>query len=213
MARSRPTTRVLTATLRKLVASMTQFLSLSGLCGYAAGRLTVQRNNWCLWTRPQVSGSPSPVRYSARHKHDRIRVLVAGINAMSIEETYYWYAKASAQRPARPARAPCASGRRKEREPERPTPDSRPRVLIEDWLPVTGSASSPAERAAASALPPLSFLHVVVGPTTLVASAASFLAGLLPAWTEGLADAYPDAAQIRTEKPIIGGLLPSWHLG
>lgn len=26
-------------------------------------------------------------------KHDRVRALVAGINAMSIEESYYWYAK------------------------------------------------------------------------------------------------------------------------
>lgn len=26
-------------------------------------------------------------------KHERVRALVAGINAMSVEETYYWYAK------------------------------------------------------------------------------------------------------------------------
>jgi hypothetical protein len=26
-------------------------------------------------------------------KHNRVRALVAGINAMSVEETYYWYAK------------------------------------------------------------------------------------------------------------------------
>lgn len=26
-------------------------------------------------------------------KHDRVRQLVAGINAMSVEETYYWYSK------------------------------------------------------------------------------------------------------------------------
>jgi len=26
-------------------------------------------------------------------KHNRVRVIVAGINAMSVEETYYWYAK------------------------------------------------------------------------------------------------------------------------
>jgi hypothetical protein len=26
-------------------------------------------------------------------KHSRVRALVAGINAMSVEETYYWYAK------------------------------------------------------------------------------------------------------------------------
>lgn len=26
-------------------------------------------------------------------RHDRVRLLVAGLNAMSVEETYYWYAK------------------------------------------------------------------------------------------------------------------------
>lgn len=26
-------------------------------------------------------------------RHDRVRELVAGLNAMSVEETYYWYAK------------------------------------------------------------------------------------------------------------------------
>ena len=26
-------------------------------------------------------------------KHERIRAVIAGVNAMSIEETYYWYAK------------------------------------------------------------------------------------------------------------------------
>ncbi|MCK6210516.1 hypothetical protein KZX45_08170 [Georgenia sp. EYE_87] len=26
-------------------------------------------------------------------KHERIRAVVAGVNAMSVEETYYWYAK------------------------------------------------------------------------------------------------------------------------
>lgn len=26
-------------------------------------------------------------------KHDRVRALIAGINAMSVEESYYWYAK------------------------------------------------------------------------------------------------------------------------
>jgi hypothetical protein len=30
-------------------------------------------------------------------KHNRVRALVAGINAMSVEETYYWYAKCLGQ--------------------------------------------------------------------------------------------------------------------
>jgi putative DNA methylase len=81
------------------------------------------------------------------------------------------------------------------------TARSRPRVLIEDWLPVTAlGIESRRERAAASALPPLSFLHVWWARRPLVASAAVVLAGLLPTWTQELAETYPDAAEVRTEK-------------
>ena len=69
-----------------------------------------------------------------------------------------------------------------------------PRVLIEDWLPVAElGIESRRERAAASALPPLSFLHVWWARRPLVASAAVVLAGLLPAWSQDLADDFPDA--------------------
>lgn len=77
---------------------------------------------------------------------------------------------------------------------------SRPRVLIEDWLPVAElGIESRRERGAASALPPLSFLHVWWARRPLVASAAVALAGVMPTWTQGLADAFPNAPEVRTE--------------
>ncbi|MEU4680970.1 DUF1156 domain-containing protein [Micromonospora sp. NPDC023737] len=75
-----------------------------------------------------------------------------------------------------------------------------PRVLSEDWLPMAElGIESRRERAAASALPPLSFLHVWWARRPLVASAGVVLAGLLPAWTPELAMAFPDAPQLGTE--------------
>lgn len=38
-------------------------------------------------------------------KHSRVRALVAGINAMSVEETYYWYAKCLSSEAARARKA------------------------------------------------------------------------------------------------------------
>ncbi len=76
----------------------------------------------------------------------------------------------------------------------------RPRVLIEDWLPVAElGIESRRERGAASALPPLSFLHVWWARRPLVASAAVVLAGLLPTWTEELSRAFPEVSQLNTE--------------
>lgn len=78
--------------------------------------------------------------------------------------------------------------------------DIKPRVLIEDWLPVAElGIESRRERAAASALPPLSFLHVWWARRPLVASAAVVLGGLLPAWSADLATSFPDAPELRDE--------------
>jgi putative DNA methylase len=77
----------------------------------------------------------------------------------------------------------------------------RPRVLIEDWLPVAElGIESRRERAAASALPPLSFLHVWWARRPLVASAGTVLGSLMPTWTQDLADAFPERAELHTEK-------------
>jgi putative DNA methylase len=75
-----------------------------------------------------------------------------------------------------------------------------PRVLAEDWLPIAElGVESRRERAAPSALPPLSFLHVWWARRPLVASTAVVLAGLLPAWTDDLADGLPDVKQVSDE--------------
>lgn len=76
-----------------------------------------------------------------------------------------------------------------------------PRVLSEDWLPMAElGIEARRERAAASALPPLSFLHVWWARRPLVASAGVVLAGLLPAWSQDLASAFPDAKQVSSER-------------
>lgn len=81
------------------------------------------------------------------------------------------------------------------------TNGGRPRVLIEDWLPVAElGIESRRERAAASALPPLSFLHVWWARRPIVASAAVVLAGLLPAWSDELARRFPEARELQTER-------------
>ena len=75
----------------------------------------------------------------------------------------------------------------------------RPRVLIEDWLPVAElGIESRRERAAASALPPLSFLHVWWARRPLVASAGAILGSLMPAWAQDLADQFSDHPELRT---------------
>ena len=78
---------------------------------------------------------------------------------------------------------------------------NKPRVLIEDWLPIEElGIESRRERGAASALPPLSFLHIWWARRPLVASAAVVLAGLMPSWSTELAEAFPDAVDLRDEK-------------
>lgn len=85
---------------------------------------------------------------------------------------------------------------------------SRPRVLIEDWFPVAElGIESRRERAAASALPPLSFLHVWWARRPLIASAGVILASLLPSWSEDLRDRHPEAVDLRSEKDYKG-----WYL-
>ena len=76
-----------------------------------------------------------------------------------------------------------------------------PRVMSEDWLPIAElGIESRRERAAASALPPLSFLHVWWARRPLVASAGVVLAGLLPKWSPNLAAKFPAAKQLADEQ-------------
>jgi putative DNA methylase len=74
------------------------------------------------------------------------------------------------------------------------------RSLIEDWLPVDElGIESRRERAAASALPPLYFLHVWWARRPLVASAGVVLASLLPAWSEELCAGSGDDPRLASE--------------
>ena len=85
--------------------------------------------------------------------------------------------------------------------------DPKPHVLIEDWLPVVElGIESRRERAAASALPPLSFLHVWWARRPLVASAAVVLGGLMPAWSEDVqawAESYLSSVSLADQKSIL----------
>ena len=61
---------------------------------------------------------------------------------------------------------------------------TRPKVLIEDWLPIEAlGAESKRERGASSALPPLYFLHVWWARRPLTVSRAAILASMLPQWS------------------------------
>lgn len=68
------------------------------------------------------------------------------------------------------------------------TTTDRPRVLIEDWLPIAElGVESRRERAFAMDLPPLFGLHVWWARRPLVASAGVILASLMPSWSADLA--------------------------
>lgn len=84
----------------------------------------------------------------------------------------------------------------------------RPRVLIEDWLPVAElGIESRRERAAANAIPPLNSLHVWWARRPLVASAAVALAGVMPTWSADLATQHPQAPEIQSEAAYRAWLL------
>ena len=79
------------------------------------------------------------------------------------------------------------------------TDSNRPRLLIEDWFPVTElGIESVRERAVAMDLPPLFALHVWWARRPLVASAGAILGSLLPAWSPDLAAAFPDHDDLAT---------------
>jgi len=85
----------------------------------------------------------------------------------------------------------------------------RPRVLIEDWLPITElGIESRRERAVASSLPPLYFLHVWWARRPLVGSGATVLASVMPAWTPELAAQFPDSTELGSQEQY-----QKWFLG
>ncbi|MFG1827146.1 DUF1156 domain-containing protein [Microbispora bryophytorum] len=78
---------------------------------------------------------------------------------------------------------------------------TKPRVLIEDWLPVAELGIESRREAAPipGQFPKLKVLHVWWARRPLVASAAVALAGVLPAWSEDLAKAFPHAIELADE--------------
>lgn len=79
------------------------------------------------------------------------------------------------------------------------TEHGRPRLLIEEWFPVAElGIESVRERAAASALPPIYFLHVWWARRPLVASAGAILASLLPAWSTELSAKFDGREELST---------------
>jgi putative DNA methylase len=75
----------------------------------------------------------------------------------------------------------------------------RPRVLIEDWLPVAElGIESVRERRVYTDLPPLFALHVWWARRPLAASSGVILASLLPAWSQELADRFHDRTEVHS---------------
>ncbi|MFZ2178189.1 MAG: DUF1156 domain-containing protein, partial [Rhodococcus sp. (in: high G+C Gram-positive bacteria)] len=80
--------------------------------------------------------------------------------------------------------------------------NTKPRVLIEDWLPVAalGIESRRESAPIPGQFPKLKTLHVWWARRPLVASAAVVLGGLLPIWSKDLADSFPESVHLRDEE-------------
>ena len=77
---------------------------------------------------------------------------------------------------------------------------TRPDLLIEQWFPTNElGIESVRERAAASALPPISFLHVWWARRPLAASAGAILTSMLPAWAPDLVERFGQHQELATE--------------
>ena len=78
---------------------------------------------------------------------------------------------------------------------------SRPRVLIEDWLPMAelGIESRREGAPIPGQFPKLKTLHVWWARRPLAASAGAVLGSLMPAWSPELAGEFPDAAELASE--------------
>jgi len=84
-----------------------------------------------------------------------------------------------------------------------------PRVLIEDWLPVTalGIESRRESAPIPGQFPKLKTLHVWFARRPLAASAGAVLGGLMPAWSPDLARALPDIPEVQNEQ-----IYRNWYL-
>lgn len=101
-----PTTPVLTATAAQVNRVTDVLIAAVKASGHTPGRLATQRD------QPIPLDEAAGVRLALTlfatqpiTKNDRIRALVAGINSMSVEETFYWYAKTVGPAASRARRA------------------------------------------------------------------------------------------------------------
>ena len=87
--------------------------------------------------------------------------------------------------------------------------EGRPRLLIEEWLPVAelGIESLRESSPIPGQFPKLKTLHVWWARRPLVASAGAILASLLPAWSPELADKFRDHEELSTPETYQG-----WYL-
>jgi adenine-specific DNA methylase len=78
----------------------------------------------------------------------------------------------------------------------------RPRVLIEDWLPMAELGIESRREAAPipGQFPKLKTLHVWWARRPLAAAAGAVLGSVMPAWTEQLAETHADATELHSEK-------------
>jgi putative DNA methylase len=78
----------------------------------------------------------------------------------------------------------------------------RPRVLIEEWLPITELGIESRREAAPipGQFPKLKTLHVWWARRPLAASAGTVLASLMPVWSESLRAVFPTVPELQTSK-------------
>ena len=78
----------------------------------------------------------------------------------------------------------------------------KPRVLIEDWLPVAelGIESRRESAPIPGQFPKLKTLHVWWARRPLAATAGTLLASVMPAWTKELPETFPEVPEFSTEK-------------
>ena len=85
----------------------------------------------------------------------------------------------------------------------------KPRVLIEDWLPVAelGIESRRESAPIPGQFPKLKTLHVWFARRPLAATAGTVLASVMPAWTQELAERFPEDQELRAEEDYRAWLL------
>lgn len=101
-----PSTVVLIASAAQVSRVTDALIAAIKASGHTPGRLATQRDT------PIPLDEAAGVRLALTlfatqpvTKHERIRALVAGVNSMSVEETFYWYAKSVGPEASRARRA------------------------------------------------------------------------------------------------------------